>query len=254
MECIELNNDEFASKKKLLNEGYESQIFVYQHDNKEILIKKYYELDQVDIDKIELVSKLKTNILIKPSKLVKIGNEIVGFTMEDYMKNFYQIKIMKNVMSDEEKYNLLVILKNEIINLRKQNCIYGDLSLKNVITDGVNVRLCDSVNVKIDDYNFDQISSNMQKYFNLKNTYDGIDSYMLNLLTIYLLNDIEYDQIIELMEENLILKFSNKEYINYRGMMDNQECMTICYDMISDKVTKDFLIDYLSFEKEKTIK
>ena len=77
---------------------------------------------------------------------------------------------------------------------------------------------------------------------------------MLNLLTIYLLNDIEYDQIIELMEENLILKFSNKEYINYRGMMDNQECMTICYDMISDKVTKDFLIDYLSFEKEKTIK
>ena len=254
MECIELNNDEFASKKKLLNEGYESQIFVYQHDNKEILIKKYYELDQVDIDKIELVSKLKTNILIKPSKLVKIGNEIVGFTMEDYMKNFYQIKIMKNGMSDEEKYNLLVILKNEIINLRKQNCIYGDLSLKNVITDGVNVRLCDSVNVKIDDYNFDQISSNMQKYFNLKNTYDGIDSYMLNLLTIYLLNDIEYDQIIELMEENLILKFSNKEYINYRGMMDNQECMTICYDMISDKVTKDFLIDYLSFEKEKTIK
>ena len=174
--------------------------------------------------------------------------------MKDYMRNFYQIKIMKNVMSDEEKYNLLVILKNEIINLRKQNCIYGDLSLKNVITDGVNVRLCDSVNVKIDDYNFDQISSNMQKYFNLKNTYDGIDSYMLNLLTIYLLNDIEYDQIIELMEENLILKFSNKEYINYRGMMDNQECMTICYDMISDKVTKDFLIDYLSFEKEKTIK
>lgn len=254
MECIELNSDDFASKKKLLNEGYESQIFVYQHDNKEILIKKYYELDQVDINKIELVSKLKTNILIKPNKLVKIGNEIVGFTMKDYMKNFYQIKIMKNVMSDEEKYNLLVILKNEIINLRKQNCIYGDLSLKNVITDGVNVRLCDSVNVKIDDYNFDQISSNMQKYFNLKNTYDGIDSYMLNLLTIYLLNDIEYDQIIELMEENLILKFSNKEYINYRGMMDNQECMTICYDMISDKVTKDFLIDYLSFEKEKTIK
>ena len=254
MECIELNNDDFASKKKLLNEGYESQIFVYQHDNKEILIKKYYELDQVDINKIELVSKLKTNILIKPSKLVKIGNKIVGFTMKDYMRNFYQIKIMKTVMSDEEKYNLLVILKNEIINLRKQNCIYGDLSLKNVITDGVNVRLCDSVNVKIDDYNFDQISSNIQKYFNLKNTYDGIDSYMLNLLTIYLLNDIEYDQIIELMEENLILKFSNKEYINYRGMMDNQECMIICYDMISDKVTKDFLIDYLSFEKEKTIK
>lgn len=250
MEYIELDKTNFDIKKKLLSSGYESEIFVYPYENREMLIKKYYDLDQVNVDKIEMINKLKTRFLIKPNKLIKVENEVIGFSM-DYMKGFYPINILKSIMSDEDKYNLLMTLKNEMINLKNQNCIYGDLSLKNVITDGINVRLCDSVNVKIDDYNFDQISSIMQNYYDLKGTFEGIDYYMLNLLTIYLLNDIKYDQILNIMEENLISRFNNKEYINYRAIIDNQECMEICYNMISDDVTKDFLIDYVSLDKEK---
>lgn len=250
MEYIELDKTNFDIKKKLLSSGYESEIFLYPYEDREILIKKYYDLDQVNINKIEMISKLKTRFLIKPSKLIKVENEVIGFSM-DYMKCFYPINILKNIMSDEDKYNLLITLKSEIENLREQDCIYGDLSLNNVITDGINVRLCDSVNVKIDSYNFDQISSKMRKYFDLKGTYNGIDCYMLNLLTIYLFNSIDYDQILDLIEENLFLKFNNKEYINYRGMMDNQECMSICYNMISKDVSDEFLIDYIKIKKEK---
>lgn len=250
MEYINLRQQELDNNKNLFNEGYESKIYAYSYENKEILIKKYYDLDQVNIEKIKLLTELKTNILIRPEKLVKINDDVVGFSMK-YLKNFYPICVMKDIMSDEEKYDLLIILKEEIINLRNQNCIYGDLNVKNVITDGKKVHLCDPVNVKINNYKFDQISSTMKHYYDLKDTFTGIDCYMLNLLTIYLFNNIDYNEILERIETTLSLMFNNKEYINYIGINDSQECMNICYDMISNKPTDNFLIDYITLEKEK---
>lgn len=252
MEYLELNKSEFDKNKNLLTEGYESEIYTYISDNREILIKKYYDSDQVDINKIKLINKLKTGVLIKPDKLVKVDNDVIGFSMK-YMKKFYPICVMKDIMTDEEKHNLLLNLKEEIINLRNQNCIYADLNVKNIITDGNKAYLCDSVNVKIENYNFDQISSTMKKYYDVKDTFDGIDCYMLNLLTIYLFNDINYDDIIERIESTLTLIFNRQKYIDYKGITDNDECMNLCYEMISDKPTKGFLIDHITIEKEKTI-
>ena len=170
-----------------------------------------------------------------------------------YMKKFYPICIMKDIMSDEEKYNLLMNLKEELVNLKNQNCIYADLNIKNIITDGKKVYLCDAVNVKIEDYDFDQISSTMKKYYDLKNTFDGIECYMLNLLTIYLFNDIDYGNITEIIESTLTSIFNNQKYIDYKVIADNENCMNLCYEMISEKPTKKFLIDNITIEKEKTL-
>ena len=249
MEYLELNKNEFNN---ILSEGYESEIYVYNSNNKEILIKKYYDSNQVNVNKIKLVNELKTGILIKPDKLVKVNNEVVGFSMK-YMKKFYPICIMKDIMSDEEKYNLLMNLKEELVNLKNQNCIYADLNIKNIITDGKKVYLCDAVNVKIEDYDFDQISSTMKKYYDLKDTFDGIECYMLNLLTIYLFNDIDYGNITEIIESTLTSIFNNQKYIDYKVIADNENCMNLCYEMISEKPTKKFLIDNITIEKEKTL-
>lgn len=251
MEYLELSKNEFNGTN-ILSEGYESKIYVYNSNNREILIKKYFDSDQIDVDKIKLVNELKTGILIKPDKLVKVDNEIVGFSMK-YMKKFYPICIMKDIMSEEEKYNLLMNLKEEIINLKHQNCIYADLNVKNIITDGNKVYLCDAVNVKIENYDFDQISSTMKKYYNLKDTFDGIECYMLNLLTIYLFNDIPYENITETIETTLTSIFNNQNYIDYKAITDNEECMNLCYEMIIEKPTKEFLIDNMTIEKEKTL-
>ena len=252
MEIINLSKEEFDNNSVMFNNGFESKIFVYKDHDKEILIKKYYDLDQVKKDKIEKVSELKSDTLILPKKLVSINNEIIGYSM-NYKKNYYPIKIMKKVMSEEEKYNLLIKLREEFINLKNQNCIYGDLNLNNVITNGSKVYLCDSVNIKIDEYNFDEISSTMRKYRELINTIEGIDCYMLNLLTIYLLNDIEYDNIEEIIEIILNNTFNKKECLEYIGINSSQECMNICYDMISENVCSNFLIDYINIKKEKQI-
>jgi len=236
----------------MFNNGFESKIFVYKDYNNEILIKKYNDLEEVKKDKIKKVIEVKSDTLILPKKLISIDNEIIGYSM-NYKKNYYPIKIMKKVMSEEEKYNLLIKLREEFVNLENQNCIYGDLNLNNIITNGSKVYLCDAVNVKIDEYNFDEISSTMRKYRELKNTIEGIDYYMLNLLTIYLLNDIEYDDIVDMIEVVLSNTFNKKECLEYIGINSSQECMNICYDMISENVCNNFLIDYINIKKEKQI-
>ena len=63
----------------------------------------------------------------------------------------------------------------------------------------------------------------MKKYYDVKDTFDGIDCYMLNLLTIYLFNNIDYNEILERIETTLFLMFNNKEYINYIGINDTQK-------------------------------
>ena len=248
MEYIDIDSKDFDNNSILFNNGYESKIYIYKNNNKELLIKKFY--DELNVDKIEKVSRVKSDTLILPKKLVRINNDVVGYTM-NYKKNFYPINVMKKIMDDETKYNVLLKLKEEFINLRKQNCIYGDLNLNNVITDGTKIYLCDSLNIKIDNYNFDEISSTMNEYKINKETLEGIDCYMLNLLTIYLFNDIEYDEIINIISLTLSNMFNNNMFIDYIGINNNQECMSICYEMISDDICSKFLVDYIKLEKQK---
>ena len=252
METINLTRDDFNKNSIIFDNGFESKVFIYSSNEKEVVIKMYYDLDQINIDKIKKVSEIKSDILVLPKKLVSIDNEIIGYSM-NYKRNYYPIRIMKKILSEEEKIDILMKLRKEITNLRNQNCIYGDLNLNNIITNGSKVCLCDSVNVKVGDYNFDEINSTMYKYRELKDTLEGIDCYMLNLLTIYLLNDIDYEEIIDFIENILTMEFNKKECPIYVGINSNQECKSICYEMISNDISRNFLIDYINKEKEKTI-
>lgn len=252
METINLTKEQFNDKSALLNNGFESKIYIYNDNEKEIVIKMYYDLEQINIDKINKLSKIKSDTLILPKKIVTINDRIIGYSM-NYKKNYYPIRIMKKIMSDEEKYDVLIKLRKEIVNLRNQDCIYGDLNLNNILTNGDKVYLCDAVNVKIGEYNFDEISSTMYKYKELKDTLEGIEYYMLNLLTIYLFNDIEYEEVTEFIENILTMNFNNVECPEYVGINDSLECKSICYEMISQDISRNFLIDYINKEKEKTI-
>lgn len=247
MDYIKFKTEEEFNKQTIyFAGGFESKIYRYDNDK---LIKKYYDNSEINIEKIKVVNKLKSNRLILPEDLVEVEDKTIGFSM-DLKRGFYPISVLKKDMSDEDKYEVITKIKEELINLKNQNCIYGDLNIKNIITNGNEVYLCDSINVKIDNYNFDEISSTMNEYRKNTDTLDNIEVYMLNLLTLYLFNDIEYGNILNTIRDTIFSSF-NKEKCNYLGITETLETMDICVDMISGKNNSNYLIDYMNMENKK---
>lgn len=246
MKCINFTTEEeFITNTDYYSGGFESKLYRYSIDGTEILIKKYYETGQINLDKIIAVSNLKTDGLLGPSDLVLIDNKIVGFSM-DFKKGYYPIITQKNDLTDKQKYDLIIALKKILLSLRAKNCIYGDLNLKNVITNGSEVCLCDAVNVKIDDFHFDEVSSSMRKYIERTGTTDGIDFYMLNLLTIWLFNDLNYDDIIDSIELAVMNTFNKQSPDYIVGVTDSMDSLDLCCDVfLSDKPCRSLLIDLM---------
>ena len=253
MKCINFTTErEFITNTDYYSDGFESKLYRYFIDGTEILIKKYYETSQINLDKIIAVSNLKTDGLLVPSDLVSIDDKIVGFSM-DFKRGYYPIINQKNNLTDSQKYNLIIALKKILLSLRGKNCIYGDLNLQNVITNGFEVCLCDAVNVKINDFYFDEVSSSMRKYIERTGTTDGIDFYMLNLLTIWLFNDLNYDAIIDSIELAVMNTFNKQSPDYIVGVTDSMDSLDLCCDVfLSDKPCVDLLIDSIGGKlKEK---
>jgi len=247
------NEEEFNNETKYYSGGFESNLYRYQQADSELLIKKYYSKDQIKIGKIKRVSTLTTNKLLKPKLLVNIDDEVVGFAM-DFIRGLYPISTEKKNLSDIQKYNVIIELKQILSSLKEEGCLYGDLNLGNILTDGKRVYLCDAINVQIDNYSFDEISSTMYHYINKTGTTEGIDNYMLNLLTIYLFNEIEYDSIIENIEQVIVNIFNKQPFDNIIGVTDSSDTLNICCDtFLSNKVCDELLIDYINIgPKDKT--
>lgn len=243
------NEEEFNNITKYYSEGFESKLYRYEKEEKELLIKKYYSPDQIKIDKIQKINMLKTENLLKPELLVNIGNTVEGFAM-DFIRGLYPISVEKKNMDDIQKYNLIIKLKQILSSLKDEGCLYGDLNVGNILTDGERVYLCDSVNVQIGDYPFDEVSSTMYKYIAKTGTTAGIDIYMLNLLTIYLFNEIEYDSIIETIELAVMNMFNKQSFDNIIGVTDSLDTLNACCDIfLSNQVCNQLIIDYIDINK-----
>lgn len=242
------NEDDFNRSVIYYSEGFESKLYRYIDGNQEILIKRYYDSDQVNIDKIKKISNLKTKELLKPKSLLKVGNEILGFTM-DFVRGLYPLSVEKKDLSDLQKYNLVMKLKQVIMSLKDEDCIYGDLNLNNILTDGNQVYLCDSVNVKIGNLSFDEISSTMRNYIDRTGTMDNIEYYMLNLLTVYLFNEIEYESVIENVELAVMSMYNKETFGKLTGVNDSLETLNICCDIfLSKRPCTELLIDYINID------
>lgn len=252
------NEEEFEQNTQYYSEGFESKLYRYTYDGRELLIKKYYDLDQVNLDKIQEISMLKTEGLLKPTHMVEIGNSISPFAM-DFKRGFYPLSNQKYYLNDMQKYNLIMDLKEILLSLRNENATYGDLNPANIITDGEQTYLCDSVNLKIGDFGFDEISSTMHQYIKRTGTSEGLDFYMLNLLTIYLFNNIKYENITEEIELAVMNFFNKQPYEYIIGATDSEEQLNMCCDIfLSDKVCEELLIDniakYIGFPNIENIR
>lgn len=240
--------EELLNTTKYYSNGFESKLYRYIRNDNEVLIKKYYDKNQININKIKRVNKLKTEGLLKPKYLVNINNDIEGFAM-DFIRGLYPLSIEKRNLTNEQKYNLIIKLKQILSSLKEEGCLYGDLNINNILTDGENVYLCDSVNVKIDEFNFDEISSTMNKYIEKTKTTEGLELYMLNLLTVYLFNEIDYNDVIESVELAVMSVFNKQPVENIIGVTDSLDTLNMCCDIfLSNKICDKTLIDYINIE------
>lgn len=243
------SKEEFEQNTQYYSGGFEFKLYRYMKDGRELLIKQYYEASQVNIEKIERISTLKTEGLLKPTNFVQIGNDIRTFAM-DFKRGFYPLSNQKNYLNNIQKYNLLMSLRKILFSLREENVTYGDLNPSNIITDGEDVYICDSINVEIEGYSFDEISSAMYEYIRRTGSTVGIDFYMLNLLTVYLFNEISYDSVIEEIELRAMQVFNKQDCDLMIGVTDNFDILNKCCDIfLSNKICESLIIDDIDIDK-----
>lgn len=233
----------------VFDKGFES--IIYLKDN-ETLLKKYHEINYRVVEKIKYFHDLNLEYICNPEKLLNIDGNISGYSMKN-RKYCYPIMVFKN-FPISERIKLLEKIKNILKNLHKNNIVYGDLNVKNILSNGTDVYLTDIVNAKIPDYDFTEISRTMHEYRENKGKMDvNLDNYMLNLLTIYMLNDeIEYENILEIIYNILFKRFNNQETEEIIGLTDNIKCMDIGYKMLDLRNGVDeLIIDHIDKELYK---
>lgn len=244
------SKEEFREKTKYLCEGFEAKLFIYE----DLLLKKYFDINEKGfsnvVEKIKLFLDIKIDGVLTPSDLVIIDNEIVGYAMT-YMKDCVSIGSIKDDLDIETKYKILKKISKILEELHKKNIVYGDLNVDNILTNGSDVYLGDIVNAKINDYNFSEKTITMNNYINDGGSTDKLfDCYMLNILTIYLLNDVSYKNVLPLIEDQLEKYFNKKSTEYIIGISDNLNCMDICYNLIDPKkMNSELLINHIDIEK-----
>lgn len=226
----------------------ELEINIYNKDN--FKIYKYDVLDEDTLKKIVYLNKLNLNFTTNPTHILKVNNKYLGYVVER-KHNFTSIEEIKEELSFKERYNLLLKIRYYLDELHKLGIIYGNINPRNIITNGNDIYFTDIVNSKFDRYDFTIYSNEMKEYQTKKGKMDyNLDNFMFNLLTIYFLNDMEYDNILKNIVNCIEDYFNNKESNEIIGVTDNFRCINITSKMYnpSDGIDE-LLIDNIDIKK-----
>lgn len=220
---------------------------IYKKDN--LLLKRYNILDEQTIKKIVYFNSFNLSFTAKPTHLLKIDKKYLGYVME-IKDNYKSLNNCKD-LSIYEKYQLLLKLKYYLDELHKYGIIYGDLNPENILTNGNDIYLINIVNSKYDRLNFTSYSNNLIRYMDNNGIMDyNLDNYMFNLLTICFLNDLEYDNVLDPVNNILDNNFNNIEPKEIIGVTDNDICLNIISKMNNPaKRTDKLLIDNMDIKK-----
>lgn len=252
MEKIIITNEELK-ELEVFNKGFESTIYKKDEDT---LLKVFYEINDKIIEKIKYFNDLNLKCTCNPKELIVVDGDIQGYSMTN-MKGFQPISKYKS-LPIIRRIELLEKLSIILESIHNCGIVFGDLNINNILSDGTNIYLTDIVNAKIDKslimdkdkefFDFNEVSSTMYFYKQEDGEMDyNLDNYMLNLLTIYLLNDnIRYEDVNKVIFNTLVNIFNNKDYQEIIGLTDNDKCKDIGYQMINpEKGVDKLFIDYI---------
>ncbi len=198
-----INFDKGKVIKVFNKTGVESTIYLYELDGKIVLLKRFKDEikfhDRVIITSENILENKEKKIELIENKMclkdeVKIlasayeDGKFIGYFMEfddSYLKTVDQFLKRKN------KIKILKQLRKKIEEFNSNNIFIGDMKLDNILlSSDYDIKLCDLDNFKIDNLDFD-IQSVIMKHFNKRcSKTEYIDSYVFNLFTISLIENI----------------------------------------------------------------
>lgn len=207
--------------------GMESNLFLYNNDNRIVLFKKFKEtfMSYKKRDNLEEYLKLKEKKVkyilnsplfkdeVKIIDLVYDRNLFIGYTMN--LEKDYSINLVRD---NNKKIKILKELKEKIIKLNNNNIFIGDFNPKNVLYDYDNgkIKLCDLDNFIINDLDSDMKSIYRIQFEKLYTNIKLLDNYCFNLFTIEYLDNLDPMSIIHSINNKKInYKFyNNPEILN----------------------------------------
>lgn len=177
MDTIKLNWDTLNSFK-YYNQGYESIIYenngylykIFKTDNKDVLKNK--------LNKLEILSELNTDDIL-PIALISIDNNIKGYLTKN--ENYRNLSYFDK---KKDKLKNLKIIKEKLDELHKNDIIFGDISIENILTNDNNIKFCDLDNAKVDKYSFDVLNNIEKEYLKHLDLDIYLDNYMYNMFLI----------------------------------------------------------------------
>lgn len=241
---------------KPYGKDYNSVIYVNIKDS--YLYKKYLNRSLSnfgnDMKKAEILERTTINDILRPQKKWKINNEISGFVLPD-SRGYERLDSKKRLISVEQKYNFLYQIKEILHQLHENGIIYGNLIPENVLLNGEKVLLDNIIDAQVGSLPFSKWHHYMRTYLSHGGRIDvNLDHFMLNIFTLYLLNDLTYDEILNCVELAFIQKSHFEDVIPMVGIGENIDCENICSYLLTPLQANDkFIIDALPSDKVKSL-
>ena len=194
MEVIRLTSKDLENLTILNKDGYESKIYLYNDNDKIVVLKIFKKQDlqviQNKIDKMILLKQLNLDELTNMQKIVMVDGICCGYSME-YQKDFYSLLDLIGKRQRQTKIFYLKRLKEITLKLHKHNIIIGDFNPQNFLIKNGQMKLCDNDNWQVQDKPQDIKNACQKHYLSYNLPIDNcLDAYLFNILTIAVFKNI----------------------------------------------------------------
>ena len=191
---IEKINDkklEELKQHKINKKTAESNIFIFESDNKKQVLKIFKDKSKIDnkIKKINLMNERIPNSfkIAKAESLIEYSGTIIGYTMP-----YIEGKIYSSLnYSKKDRILILKQISSKLKELHKLGIVCNDFPENIIIDKNKNIYFIDYDNFKVDDLDIDVENKLLKEYkTSIKNIDEKFDDYILNLYTLSSINNI----------------------------------------------------------------
>lgn len=247
MKVIDIKNLQIGD---MLGGGFFGDVYACKYNQRHYAYKKIINdeplkkiLSEKNISKFDALNEMNLKKSITPSLLVK------DHTLSGYLSRKVD-KFDSSFVDDwEEKYNILIQIKEAMLELHSNNVIHTDIYSGNILRKGNDYFLCDFDNAtignNIPDLNF--CSASAYEFLDARGFSKDLDIYMFNNLTFQFLSDPK--TILDDIEAETAIV--TKKYGIFNGREQRKICDSLLLDNLNTSFNNDLLIDTINISKIK---